>query len=658
MTLSRLVLRSMRKNIKQYYLYFFALIFSVTLCFSYTTLQYNPTVVLALEESGTASAGFKAATYVLYFIVTFFVLYASHLFMKRRSKEIGIYQLIGMTKGLVFRLIALENIILFLLAVIVGMVVGYFSSRFFAMVLLEILEVDMIVQLKFSVEAFKQSAIIFSILLVIILLQMAWVIRSLSLLSLFTASKKADEQIRGFSIFQMVMGFIGLFLIIFGYYQSTQLFNVEKSSFFDNLYLHMLVILGATIIGTYLFFRYTVALIMNMIRAGKRGHLRITDVLAVTPIMHKMKSNSKSLTLITTLTGLAVGIMSLAYIAYYSSNSNARFVSPYDYILLNDQGIEFLDALYQEGIKFEKDTYQISSVKLNIKDLVSENLQDSPLYSLETDTVVVSLSDFRQIKPNYTLKKGEALLTSYANVLSEVLPLQKNKDIIVKSGKLEFPLHITEIRKDYVISNYVSNGSPILVVSDKLFKEIEEQNKEQQAITSQIGINLVEREDVEKAEMLYKKFSEHRKVFLDKEHSLIHKSFEEQRKNNIASLGLTIFVTAFLGLAFLLTTGSILYFKQIAEADDEKESYVILRKIGFSTTHIMKGIYAKQAFNFGVPLIIGLFHSYFAVKSGWWLFGTELVAPLIITICLYVVMYTVFAVLSIQYYKKVVRESL
>ncbi|MBM7610195.1 hypothetical protein JOD29_003474 [Lysinibacillus composti] len=96
--------------------------------------------------------------------------------------------------------------------------------------------------------------------------------------------------------------------------------------------------------------------------------------------------------------------------------------------------------------------------------------------------------------------------------------------------------------------------------------------------------------------------------------SWIQQSYEELRKEQIATIGTTVFITSFLGLAFLLTTW--LYFKQMAEAEDERESYMILRKIGFSTSHLMSGIYAKQAFNFGVPLIIGLFHSYFAVKSG------------------------------------------
>ncbi|HCG4536065.1 ABC transporter permease [Ureibacillus chungkukjangi] len=659
MTLSRLVFRSMRKNLKQYYLYFFALIFSVTLCFSFTTLQYNPSVTEALERSGTANAGFSAASYILYVIITLFVLYASQLFMKRRSKEIGLYQLIGMTKGLVVRLIALENVVLFLFAVCIGMVLGFFSSRLFAMILMKMLDIDMVIHLVFSQEAFKQSVIIFAILLVVIILQLAWMVRRVSLLSLFSATKQADERIKRFSVFQAVMGFLGLLFIAVGYYLSTILFDI-KSGFLNNLFLNMILILVSTMLGTFLFFRYSVSLIMNVIRSNKKGHLKVSDVLAVTPIMHRMKGNSKSLTLITLLTGLAVGIMSLSYISFYSSGTNARQASPYDYILLNDKGTEFINQLEQEEIEYEQDSYNISSVMLNIADLVSVQLEEFTLFDGETQTTVIPLSNLQQIEPDVQLAEGEAYLTSYVNVLAEIMPLEADKEITVKAGEIELPLYIKEIREDFMLSEEVALGSPILVVTDSVFEEIQSNNIEETQFTSQIGINLIDERDKELAEELYKNLSDERTIAIGENdtYSFTLESYEELRKRNITALGLTIFVTAFLGLAFLLTTGSILYFKQMAEAEDERESYKILRKIGFSTNDILKGIYAKQAFNFGVPLVIGLLHSYFAVKSGWWLFGTELVAPLVIIMGLYIVMYAVFAILSIQYYKKVVKESL
>jgi len=658
MTLSKLVLRSMRKNLKHYYLYFFALIFSVTLCFSFTTLYTNPSVVKTLEASGSATAGFEVASYILYFIVTFFVLYANHLFMKRRSKEIGLYQLIGMTKGLVIRLIALENIILFILAVGVGMLFGYLSSRIFAMILLRLIELEAIVDLSFSIEAFKQSSIVFTILLVVILVQMVWMIKRVSLLSLFNATKKADERIKPFRLFQMIMGIIGIVLVYYGYYKSTQLFNITDDAAANNLFLNMILILLSTIFGTFLFFRFSVAFIMNLLRSRKKGHLNVVDVLAISPIMHRMKSNAKSLTLITTITALALGITSLSYISYYSSEINARQASPYDYTIIDNHGIEFLEELTQQGIQYEKETYKVSEVQLNLKDLVSDSLKDSPLMESEVSTSVIAISDFKKVEPNVTIGDGEAFLTSYANVLSEVLPLEKNKDIVVKVGDSEVNLYITDVRKDHFLYNAINVGSPVLVVADQLFENI----SQVEGFTTQLGINLAQKQNLDKAEKIYDQLSNERevelKIYGDTTFKHTPVSYEQNRKQNIATFGMTIFVTAFLGLAFLLTTGSILYFKQMAEAEDEKESYKTLRKIGFSTSDIMRGLYVKQLFSFGVPLLIGLLHSYFAVKSGWFLFGTEFEIPVIITMSLYILMYAIFAILSVQYYKKVVKSAL
>lgn len=88
-------------------------------------------------------------------------------------------------------------------------------------------------------------------------------------------------------------------------------------------------------------------------------------------------------------------------------------------------------------------------------------------------------------------------------------------------------------------------------------------------------------------------------------------------------MGLIMFIVGFLGLTFLITSGCILYFKQMNESEEEKGNYTILRKLGFTQGNLLRGIQIKQLFNFGIPLVVGLSHSYFAVKSGWFFFGTE-----------------------------------
>ena len=137
-----------------------------------------------------------------------------------------------------------------------------------------------------------------------------------------------------------------------------------------------------------------------------------------------------------------------------------------------------------------------------------------------------------------------------------------------------------------------------------------------------------------------------------------HESKYEERTNQKKNVGIMMFIVGFLGLAFLITSGCILYFKQMDESEDEKSNYTILRKLGFTQADLLKGIQRKQLFNFGIPLVVGLLHSYFAVRSGWFLFGTEMLTPMIIVMLIYTALYSIFGLLSVLNYKRVIKESL
>lgn len=651
----------MQKNIKHYYLYFFALIFSVTLFFSFVTLQFNESIIEAQKASGTASAGFEAASYMLYFIVLFFVLYANHLFIKRRSKEIGLYQLIGMTKGLVIRLIAFENILLFIGAVAVGMVTGLLSSRLFAMILLKILQFEAVVKMTFSKEAVVNTLLVFGILLLIILVQMAFMVRKTTLLSLFTASKQADERVKRFSAFPMVMGAIGLALIIYGYYESTKLFSAETGS---NLFLTMILILATTIGGTYFVFRYSVSFLLNLFRLRKKGHLNLADVLAVTPIMHRMKGNAKSLTLITVLTAVSLAITTLSYISYYSAGSTAFNQVPADYIAVDGQETAFLQALDEKGIAYTKKQFDLTNAQMDMAEFLPADVVEMLQRNTIGDTIVIPISQYQQVQPELQLAAGEAAITSYNGFMANMLPLEDNFKMTLMHQEQQFPVTVKRVDEESILAWRLTGGGFIVVVEDALFKEFQQLNEEYAigtAIKQQTSIDLVNatEEMYTQAEQLYKETDANIIHAFEADESIFKlSSLQAVTKYNLNMYGTTIFTTAFLGLAFLLATGSILYFKQMSEADEEVASYTILRKIGFTQQEIMRGILVKQLFNFGVPLLIGLLHSYFAVKSGWFLFGNELVTPLVITMLLYIALYSVFALLSLKYYKKVIKQAL
>src|SRR5690625_4661428 len=112
MTIRQLIYRNFKKNLATYYLYVFALLFSVALYFAFVTLQFDPSMD---ETAGTikGAAAIKVASVLLIAIVGVFLLYANTLFIKRRSKEIGLYQLIGMTRRQIFNMLSVENMLLY-----------------------------------------------------------------------------------------------------------------------------------------------------------------------------------------------------------------------------------------------------------------------------------------------------------------------------------------------------------------------------------------------------------------------------------------------------------------------------------------------------------------------------------------------------------------
>ncbi len=660
MTLNQLVLRSMKKNIKNYYLYVFALVFSVSLYYSFVTLQYNPTISSEIGN-GRSAAVLQAGSYLLLFIVVFFVLYANKLFMNRRSKEIGLYQLVGMSKGLVTRLIAIENIILWLSAIVMGVLIGFVTSRVFVMILLKLLEKDAFVELTFSFDALLMTILVFLLLLVVVIVQTAIRIRRVSLLALINTTVVADEKVKKFNAFQMFLGFVGLVAIGYGYYLSTSLLDLNNPNLTANMLLFKMVsILALTVGGTYFVFRFSVSLILNLVRKSKKGLMSIQDVLSLSTIMHRMKSNAMSLTTITILSATTLTVLTLTYISYYSAGSTSKEEVPYDYVMYEDTGFDLIEKFDNEGIKYKRYDVDLLAVQADVRSLLVKEATLNSYISTQLTIQVVSQKDIQDKLPKLNLKAEEGYIVGYDSLRAENIRIEAQKPIKFTTSSGTDEIFITDVSEEYLVPNYHSYNAITVVLADEYFQKLLQDplNKNQKIV----GLELLDKSQIKEAEEVFKENKVSVEVPIPGNNlatnTVSYESQESYRLGMLDSLGLTIFITGFLGLAFLITTGSILYFKQMSEADEEKGTYTILRKMGFTTNEIMKGIRRKQLFNFGFPLIIGLAHSYFAVKSGWILFGTELVAPLLITMGIYILLYSIFAVLSAGYYRKVVEDAL
>lgn len=631
---------------KNYYLYVFALVFSVSLYFAFVTLQYDPAMD-ATKGSIKGEAAIRTASVLLIMIVTVFLVYANNLFIKRRGKEIGLFQLVGLTKRNVFWIVGLESFALYFGSLALGIFLGFTSSKLIMMILLKTIGVNEVAQLQFSTEALTQTLIVFAAIYVVMMIFNGWYIKRQRIISLFHTISTSEEKKHKVSFIEILVGVLGLALIIFGYYLSTKLFD-GQFNMMEQMFIVMLVILGSVIIGTYFFYKGSVRFIFNLIRKKDNGYLSVNKVLSLSSIMFRMKSNSLLLTVITTVSALAIGLLSLSYISYYSADKIAKESVVYDFSVPNEENAdEFTSLLEENQIDFHKTTVRLLAVNSDLSNVINTNLTDSFAIS-QVPIIIVSDSDIDELD----VKEDEAAFIGIQSSLETIMSIDTG-NITVSGKTTSYDLNINKVMKDkFVIPLRVGDGGfPPIVVDDKVFQQLSDDIDPEiiKEFTVSIGIDIDNKSDIEKANEIFQS-----SIGEWAGHESLLETFNNQKQN----MGLIMFVVAFLGLTFLITSGCILYFKQMDEGEQEKSTYTILRKLGFTKTDLLNGIKIKQLFNFGIPLLVGLSHSYFAVKSGWFWFGTELWVPMIIVMVLYTLLYSIFGVLSVIYYKKLIKEAL
>ncbi|GLJ03388.1 ABC transporter permease [Bacillus sp. YKCMOAS1] len=645
MNINQLIFRNLKKNLKNYYLYVFALVFSVALYFSFVTLQYSP----ALDDvkgSIKGGASIKAASVLLIAIVGIFLLYANSIFIKRRGKEIGLLQLIGMTKQKISRLLNAENFILYVTAMTIGIIAGFIGSKLMLMVLFKVTGVNAIANLHFSGMALLQTLIVFFIIYGLIMLRNRWFISRQTILSLFRTTSSTEQRVKKISMFEIIIGVFGIVLISSGYYISSKLFTGSYTSMFE-LLLAMIYILASVIIGTFLFYKGSVSFIANIVRKRKNGYLAIHEVLSLSSIMFRLKSNALLLTIITTVSALAIGLLALSYISYYSAEKTAEQQIPAHFVMGSEkEAATFTRALSDKHIAYDQKQFKVIQAKFDAKKIV-----DSEVKNMKNDPGVLTLPVISEKNaPNFHVENNEVILSGYSDLLKKFMPIQSSGDVKLLIKK-PLDLKVIDMKKDYLISyNFTFGGLPVAVVSQDVFEQLDKKKdpKLQLENSQYIAVNIKDDKNLEQANSVFTSLKLG-------DNSMSQLASAQQQKQTI---GLMMFVVGFLGLSFLVTSGCILYFKQMNESEEEQSSYTILRKLGFTEKDLLKGIRLKQLFNFGIPLIVGLLHSYFAVQSGWFLFGGELWTPMLIVMSIYTALYSVFGFLSVQYYKKVIKESL
>ncbi|WP_273129369.1 ABC transporter permease [Bacillus weihaiensis] len=646
MSVNQLIVKNFKKNLKNYYLYIFALLFSVALYFSFVTLQFDPSMD-DVEGSIKGGAAIKAASVLLVAIITIFLLYANTIFIKRRSKEIGLFQLFGMTKQRIFRLLTAENFMIYFGSLILGIFTGFALSKLVMMILFKITGVADVAKLHFSTQALTQTLLVFTVIYLFIMIMNYIFIKKQTILSMFRVQSSSEEKGKKITWFEIVIGLLGIVMIVTGYFVSSKLFDGDFTST-NILFLAMIFILGSVILGTYFFYKGSVSFLFQLIRKKKDGYLKVGEVLSLSSIMFRMKSNALLLTIITTVSALAIGLLSLSYISYYSAEATAKQQVPSDFAFTETNDAErFTQALTDAGIDYKQENIDVIMVNVDIREILQTTFE-----GVSFDSNSMTLPVISEKSVGIELSKEETLFTGYSDLMQKLIPLDSEGKITLHGKTKSFPQTYLGMEKETYVSSYYSYGMPTAIVDDSVFNQLSKDKEiEIQSLSStNIAIDLLDPKQNQEANNIFLSMKLNENAPND---SQLH-TLNLQKRN----MGLVMFIVGFLGLSFLVTSGCILYFKQMGESEEEQPTYTILRKLGFTQGDLLSGLRVKQLFSFGIPLVIGLLHSYFAVQSGWFLFGAEVWTPMIIVMALYTILYSLFGILSVMYSKKVIKEAL
>ncbi|EJO7150886.1 ABC transporter permease [Staphylococcus pseudintermedius] len=632
MRFSAIVLKNFKQNLRHYGIYLFSLMLSIALYFSFVTLKYTDSIANG-ENAKLLNSSAGIGEKFLFVIIIIFLMYANRLFIKRRTKSFALFQLIGLSRKDLMRMMMLEQAIIFIGTTVIGLLLGLFGSRLLLLIVKKTAQIPLDIKILFEPAALTVTMILVVISFILIMVQSFIFIKRRSIIQLMYDVQQSEATQANMTKAEMTFGILGIAMIGLGYYLSTiMLKNIELTL------ISAFLILFLTVVGAYFFFRSSVSLIFKSLKRSKRGYVNVTDVVFTASIMHRMKKNAFSLTVIGIISAITITLLSFATISKANIENNVNGLAPHEFTYINEGEAQKLEAyLNAKNIPYNKVVQHVIEVPIvHSGKALHKDVNSLPIIS---DAEV----DKMDVNP------GEITLVNYFKVSETFIGLDKGVTIDLGRKEKHAPLEITETSPYNVLSYRAALGRSVGIVDHKTFemlKATQIKDKDNPPIT-QVGFDLKSAKDVVKVESANEQFNQ-----------MLPQSRTSLEKEQLAFSGMFLFVSGFLGVAFLIAAGCIIYIKQMDENEDEMANYQILRKMGYTHQDMFKGLALKIAFNFGLPLIIGLGHAFFAARAFNTLMNGVDFAPVIFAMTVYAVIYLIFAVLAYYHSRRVIKFSI
>lgn len=590
----RLAVINIKKNSKTYLPFIITCICTIAMFYIMHALSINKGL-----EGTSGSESLKTilhlGTIVIGVFSAIFLFYTNSFLIKRRKKEIGLYNVLGLEKKHIAKVLFFENSFTSVFSLAVGLVCGIILNKLMFLLLLRILKFKVSFGFYVSVPSIIKTLILFIGVFSATLLSNLVQIRRLKPIELLKGTQHGEKEPKT----KWIMTIIGIIALGAGYGIAIK---VQSPLSALNLFFIAVILV---MIGTYALFTAGSIAVLKVLRKNKRFYYKTSNFISVSGMMYRMKQNAVGLANICILSTAVLVMLSTTVALYVGMEDIVKSRFPRELIMssseiTNSQAQKLDEILEVEaknsklGIK-NKLTYWDTSFAAIKKDgkfqLLKKEGYDSNICTL----VLIPMSDYNRLEgKNITLTDDEAIIFSKVKNYDKDSITLENKTFKIKQV-LDKPISALENGTEDIVDTYVLFVNDIDVLGEEGRKEYS------------IGVDVegTDKDILSLSNKLNGKFIKNDIKVRIESSAAIKESF-------FMVYGGLFFLGIFLGALFLMATVLIIYYKQISEGYDDKERFEIMQKVGMSKYEIKKTIRSQVLMVFFLPLVATVIHIAFA----------------------------------------------
>lgn len=611
---SRLAKQNIRNNKSTYIPYIITCIFCIAMIYMMEFLRDCPTLDQAVRQADEVRMIVFTGEIVVEIFCIIFLIYSNSFLMKRRQKEIGLYNILGLERNHIGIVMFLETIITSIGSLAGGIAVGIIGSKLALLLLLKLLHIPSVLGFYISVKGIFTCLFMFGIIFLMILFLNLAKIHLSRPVELLRGNNTGEKEPAA----KWLMALIGFICLGAGYYLAVTTESPIKAI---TIFLLAVILVMA---GTYLLFTAGSIVILKFLRRRKSFYYRTGNFISISGMLYRMKQNAIGLASICILSTGVLLMISMTVSIYFGMNDIMLNRYPYDVDMsvtsISEDECQTAIEAFEKAIADNKVPVEKSVEEIYLDIVCSKNgdqILIKPANTIRNSDSVLVLSLLNQAEYkrltgiSANLNDGE-IFAWYPSAVQKDSVTVDETEFTVKKWLDKNPLTCGE---DAVSDNAV------LVVTNEDFKKFDEMRTEMykgvssapagEDLTLHLGLDITgsETDKIDFGTPVMEAVKDLKKNGGLSENSWITSGIRQQEyESYYADNGSLLFIGIFLGSLFLMGTAMIIYYKQISEGYEDQKRFEIMQKVGLSRREVRSSVRRQILMVFFLPLLMAMLH--------------------------------------------------